>query len=81
MDSLAIVPVEGVQHAAIPEVLDTFGVARLLRVHLTTVQDLAKRGQLPGRKVGKDYRFLRKAVLDWLSRQADSSQAMPRSKR
>lgn len=55
-----------IEDIAMPEVLDSLAVAQLLRVHLTTVQDLARRGQLPGRKVGKDYRFLREAVVAWL---------------
>lgn len=50
----------------LPEVMDSQAAALLLRVHLTTVQDLARRGDLPGRKVGKDYRFLRSALLTWL---------------
>ena len=49
-----------------PDVMDSRGAADLLRVHLTTVQELAKRREIPCCKVGKDYRFLRAALLEWL---------------
>lgn len=50
-----------------PEILDSRAAAKLLHVHLTTIQDLARRGQIPGRKVGKDYRFLKSALIQWLA--------------
>jgi excisionase family DNA binding protein len=52
----------------LPEVMDSQAAAQLLRVHLTTIQELVRRGALPGRKVGKDYRFLKSALLAWLAR-------------
>lgn len=64
-----------------PEVLDSLAVARLLRVHLTTVQELARRGHLPGRKVGKDYRFLKAAIVAWLSEEEVQTVANGRVRR
>ena len=65
----------GVGGLRISEVIDSADVAQLLHVHLTTVQELTRRGQLPGRKVGKDYRYLREAVLGWLASGGAASEA------
>lgn len=48
------------------EVLTVEEAARLLRVSPWTVRDLARRGKLPGRRVGKEWRFWRRALLEWL---------------
>jgi excisionase family DNA binding protein len=50
-----------------PEVLTTAQLADLLQVDEKAVRDLARRGELPGRKIGRDWRFSRSAVIDWLS--------------
>lgn len=67
--------------SSFPEVLDSAAVALLLKVHLTTVQELARRGDLPGRKVGKDYRFFKEAVVAWLSQAATQSVPVKRGRR
>ena len=51
------------------EVLDTEEAAKLLRVSTKTVLRLAGDGELPGRKVGRAWRFRRGDVLAWLSSQ------------
>ena len=48
------------------EVLDVDEVAELLQVDADAVRDLAESGELPGRKIGDEWRFLRRAVLAWL---------------
>jgi excisionase family DNA binding protein len=48
------------------EVLTSTQLAELLQVEEMGVRDLAQRGELPGRKIGRDWRFARAAVLDWL---------------
>ena len=60
------------------EVIDSKAAAILLQVHVTTVQELARRGEIPCRKVGKDYRFLRPAILAWL--QGTTAQAVRRGR-
>jgi len=50
-----------------PEVLTTAQLAELLQVEEKAVRDLARRGELPGRKIGRDWRFSRSAVIDWLA--------------
>jgi excisionase family DNA binding protein len=47
-------------------VLTAAEAARLLRVGESTVRELAARGELPGRRVGRSWRFSRRALLDWL---------------
>ena len=52
--------------AAGDEVLTLEQLASLLQVEPEVVRALARRGELPGRKVGREWRFSREAVLDWL---------------
>jgi excisionase family DNA binding protein len=42
-------------------------VAELLQSGEDTVQALAEKGELPGRRIGAEWRFARSAVLDWLA--------------
>jgi excisionase family DNA binding protein len=51
----------------IRDVLTTAQLADLLQVEEKAVRDLARRGELPGRKIGRDWRFSRHAVISWLS--------------
>jgi excisionase family DNA binding protein len=48
------------------EVLDVGMAAELLTVSTDTVYDLLKRGELPGRKVGRKWLTTRNAVLRWI---------------
>ena len=48
------------------EVLDVDEVAELLHADADAVRELAEAGTLPGRKIGEEWRFLRRAVLAWL---------------
>jgi excisionase family DNA binding protein len=50
-----------------PDVLTVEQLAELLQVDETTVRSLAVKGDLPGRKLGRQWRFSRQAVLDWLA--------------
>jgi excisionase family DNA binding protein len=56
-----------------PDVLTAEQAAELLQTEPDTVRELAESGELPGRRVGGEWRFLRQAVLGWLggARQAD----------
>jgi excisionase family DNA binding protein len=49
------------------EVLTSAQLAELLQVDEDTVRALARKGELPGRKIGRDWRFSRTAVLAWLA--------------
>ena len=50
-----------------PDVLTLPQLAELLQVDEKTVRALATTGDLPGRKIGRHWRFSRQAVLDWLA--------------
>src|SRR3954449_3638186 len=49
-----------------PEVLSPAEVADLLQVDEEVVAELADKGDLPGRRLGDEWRFSRTAVLEWL---------------
>ena len=49
------------------DVLTLDGVAELLDVDASTVDELARAGELPGRLIGGEWRFARSAVLAWLA--------------
>jgi excisionase family DNA binding protein len=49
------------------EVLTVAEVAELLRVAPNAVLELAQAGELPGRQLAGEWRFVRAAVLGWLS--------------
>ncbi len=51
----------------VEEVLTLAGAAALLEVDEAAVAQLAEAGELPGRRIGKEWRFARQAILDWLS--------------
>jgi excisionase family DNA binding protein len=53
--------------AAEPEVLTLEQLAELLTLDAETTLALAEAGELPGRKLGEEWRFSRRAILDWLS--------------
>ncbi len=42
-------------------------VADLLRLHIKTVYKLAEAGVIPGKRVGRSWRFNRCEVLAWLA--------------
>ena len=46
-----------------PEVLNKEGAARLLGLSERLVLRLAREGRLPGKKLGKEWRFRRSAIL------------------
>jgi excisionase family DNA binding protein len=59
------------QHSFLPneerEVMTLADVAELLQSDEASVEVLADSGELPGRRIGDEWRFARRAVLDWLA--------------
>ena len=49
------------------EIMTPREAAEYLSVHVRTIYRLAKKGQIPGRKVGGSWRFKRNALDEWLS--------------
>jgi excisionase family DNA binding protein len=60
-------PVVGHAEFTPAEVLDVAGAADLLRVDEAAIVDLATKGELPGRRIGDQWRFSRAALLAWLA--------------
>ncbi|MDB4954128.1 MAG: binding domain protein excisionase family [Myxococcales bacterium] len=50
-----------------PEVMNAEQAGQLLQLEEKVVLELAESGKLPGRKLGKVWRFSRAAVIAWLS--------------
>jgi excisionase family DNA binding protein len=48
-------------------VLTLEGAAELLQLEPDAVAELAASGELPGRRIGDEWRFSRAAVLAWLA--------------
>ena len=48
------------------EVLTVREVADFFRIHPTTVSRMVQRGELPGFRVGSDWRFTRASIQHWL---------------
>lgn len=59
------------QHSFVPneesEVMTLADVAELLQSDEEAVASLADSGELPARRIGDEWRFARRAVLDWLA--------------
>ncbi|MGI8808931.1 MAG: helix-turn-helix domain-containing protein [Acidimicrobiales bacterium] len=49
-------------------VLDAEGAARLLHVSTKTLLKSARAGEIPGQKVGREWRFARSALIEFLAR-------------
>jgi excisionase family DNA binding protein len=56
----------GFRPAPEPEVMDAGQAAALLLVGEDAVLELAEHGELPGRKIAGEWRFSRRALLEWL---------------
>ncbi len=54
---------------ASPKVLTVNDLAHYLRVHRSTIYRLLKKGQLPGFKIGSDWRFNVEVVDEWRLKQ------------
>jgi excisionase family DNA binding protein len=61
-----------VQSAGVAKVLTVNELAEYLRVHRSTIYRLLKRGQLPGFKIGSDWRFNIEVIDDWRMKQGAS---------
>jgi excisionase family DNA binding protein len=50
-----------------PDVLTVQQLAEWLQVDEQAIDELAEKGELPGRRLGGEWRFAREAVLAWLA--------------
>ena len=59
------------------KVLNVSGLANYLRIHRSTIYRLLKRGDLPGFKIGSDWRFNIETIDQWrLQQGADQLEAL-----
>ncbi len=58
--------------AMAPEILDVEGAAILLAVSSSTIYSLARQGKIPATRVGREWRFARSNLIQWV---ANGSQA------
>ena len=56
----------------VPVVLDVPAASIILGVHNDTVQKLLRLGKLSGKKVGKDWRIPKAAIMDYLGVQSNA---------
>jgi excisionase family DNA binding protein len=65
----------------LPDVLNLNEAAAMLRIRPRTLSGLAQTGEVPGRKLGKAWRFSRQGLDDWLSHRAYQSPPGPAARR
>ncbi len=58
------------------EIITAEQVASMLQVHVRTVYRLARRGAIPGRKLGGGWRFSKGVILQLLSRDEPERKSM-----
>ena len=59
------------------EILKPREAADYLSVHVRTLYRLVKNGDIPGRKVGGSWRFMKGALDEWLACKGNSSHPLP----
>jgi excisionase family DNA binding protein len=57
-----------------PEIMTAAEAAEWLQVPLNTIHTEARAGRLPGRKVGKEWRFSRSVLREWLHGDPEAEQ-------
>jgi excisionase family DNA binding protein len=54
------------------EILNIDGAAAFLGVSIKTFSKVLREGDVPGRKVGREWKFSRQALIDWVSARTSS---------
>ncbi len=63
------------------EIITPIEVASLLRIHVKTVYRLAEDGLIPGKKIGRSWRFRKSSVLELISRDEQIEEKVSHKKR
>src|ERR671924_180231 len=62
---------KALKHGEMPmmdkEILDVEGAATLLGVSTTTIYHLARKGEIPPTRVGREWRFARANLIQWVA--------------
>jgi excisionase family DNA binding protein len=56
------------------EIVDVEGAATLLGVSTTTIYNLARKGEIPATRVGREWRFARANLIQWVANGAAADQ-------
>jgi excisionase family DNA binding protein len=56
------------------EILDVTRAARVLGVSSKTVYSMARQGKIPATRVGREWRFSRKMLIDWVAKSSENDQ-------
>ena len=56
------------------EILDVEGAATLLGVSTTTTYNLARKGEIPATRVGREWRFARSNLIQWVANDTAADQ-------
>jgi excisionase family DNA binding protein len=56
------------------EILDIEGAADVLGVSKTTIYKLAREGTIPATRVGREWRFSRSNLIDWIKNGTEADQ-------
>ena len=57
-----------------PEILDVEGAATLLAVSSSTIYSLARQGKIPATRVGREWRFSRANLIQWVANGSQGDQ-------
>ncbi len=63
------------------EIITPTEVASLLRIHVKTVYRLAEDGLIPGKKIGRSWRFRKSSVLELISHEEHIEEKVDHKKR
>ncbi len=63
------------------EILDVEGVARALGVSTRTIYNLARSGDIPAMRVGREWRFVRRNIIEWVANGSEAVQLKSALKR
>jgi excisionase family DNA binding protein len=56
------------------EIVDVEGAATLLGVSTTTIYNLARKGEIPATRVGREWRFARQNLIAWVANGSEADQ-------
>jgi PTS system nitrogen regulatory IIA component len=56
------------------EILDVDGAARILGVSTKTVYNLARKGEIPAMRIGREWRFALKNLREWVANASKADQ-------
>jgi excisionase family DNA binding protein len=72
MARLATIPEPDPALSSFEQLLDSTTAAALLKIHRKTLERMALRGEIPGHKIGKFWRFRASELDEWLRSRVNS---------